>query len=81
MSETTAPPGFEFICVAIDPEEIHQGHELIAEWRTVTLMAKNVGGNGKGGAVGAFQLPLMEVADAQAFEVGKSYVLSVAPKP
>ena len=28
MSDTTAPPGYEFICVAIDPEEIHQGHEL-----------------------------------------------------
>ncbi len=42
-------------------------------------MAKNVGGNGKGGAVGAFQLPLMEVADAQAFEVGRSYTLSIAP--
>ena len=54
--------------------------ELIAEWRTVTLMAKNVGGNGKGGAVGGFQLPLMEVADAQAFEVGKSYTLSIAAK-
>ncbi len=68
---------FEFICVAIDPEEIHEGSKLIAEWRTVTLMARNVGGNGKGGAVGGFQLPLMEVADAQAFEVGKSYMLSI----
>jgi hypothetical protein len=70
---------YEFICVAIDPEEIHEGSKLVAEWRTVTLMARNVGGNGKGGAVGGFQLPLMEVDAAGAFEVGKSYSLSIEP--
>jgi len=80
MTQNQTPQCYEFLCVAIDPEEIHQGEKLIAEWRTVTLMAKNVGGNGKGGAIGGFQLPLMEVAEAAPFEVGKSYLLSIEPK-
>jgi len=69
---------FEFICVAKDAEQVHKGAELVSEHHTVTLMAKNVGGNGQGGAIGAFQLPLMEVADADAFEVGKSYMISIS---
>jgi hypothetical protein len=67
----------EFTCIAVDPEELHKGKDLVAEWRTVTLAAKNAGGNGVGGALGAFQLPSMTVADAKMFEVGKSYLISI----
>ena len=80
----------EFLCVEKDEEVTHPGGKAhpagkgsdtpIKTEYTVTFSAVNVGGNGQGGALGTFQLPLLDAETAKQFVKGESYLITIAPK-